>query len=420
MKLILLTATPMFDNSLEILWLINLLLMNDKRPLINKDDIFDKSGNITEKGIKILNYKTRGYISYLRGENPIKFPLRLYPDIYGHPNVLTKFPSKIPNILSTEEDEIDVKEVISDEDKITYLKVLGYPMKGQQLNDYINMSSKLTGSFGSFDQDGLQISNLVYPSNDRDPRKKIGSTGLSKIFSKKIVNKHFKFKLKDEEYKDFLDIKNIGNYSSKIEGILNNIKDSEGVVFIYTQFIPSGVIALALALEYNGYSYWSENKEVELLDTKIEGSDELLEKKKPKKTFNEKNQRFIIISGEKNLSKNTYKNYIDNIQSKNKDGSQVKIIIGSQTAAEGLDFSYIREVHILDPWHHTNKTEQIIGRAIRFCSHIELELKRNVLVYLYASTLGGNLEDYETIDLKTIEEQKINQNRWQKLNIFLR
>ena len=248
MKLILLTATPMFDNSLEILWLINLLLMNDKRPLINKDDIFDKSGNITEKGIKILNYKTRGYISYLRGENPIKFPLRLYPDIYGHPNVLTKFPSKIPNILSTEEDEIDVKEVISDEDKITYLKVLGYPMKGQQLNDYINMSSKLTGSFGSFDQDGLQISNLVYPSNDRDPRKKIGSTGLSKIFSKKIVNKHFKFKLKDEEYKDFLDIKNIGNYSSKIEGILNNIKDSEGVVFIYTQFIPSGVIALALAI----------------------------------------------------------------------------------------------------------------------------------------------------------------------------
>ena len=56
----------------------------------------------------------------------------------------------------------------------------------------------------------------------------------------------------------------------------------------------------------------------------------------------------------------------------------------------------------MDPWHHTNKTEQIIGRAIRFCSHIDLELKkRNVLVYLYASTLGGNLEDFETIDLKT-------------------
>ena len=31
MKLLLLTATPMFDNATEIIWLINLLRMNQKR-----------------------------------------------------------------------------------------------------------------------------------------------------------------------------------------------------------------------------------------------------------------------------------------------------------------------------------------------------------------------------------------------------
>jgi len=401
MKLILLTATPMFDNSLEILWLVNLLLMNDNRPLINASDVFDKLGNITKKGEKILTYKTRGYISYLRGENPIKFPLRLYPDIYNHPNILTEFPSNIPESLSHNSDEIEIKEVIDEKDKISYLKILGYPMRDQHLNDYINMSSKSTGSFGAFDSGGLQISNVVYPGSDRDPKKKIGSIGLNKVFTKKTTNKHFKFTLKNDENKEFLDIKNIGNYSSKIEGILNNIEHTEGVVFIYTQFIASGVIPLALALEYNGYTFLSENKEIELLNSNIEGSRQVLNKK-PKKTFNGINKRFIIISGEKGLSKNSYKNYIENIESKNKDGSQVKIIIGSETAAEGLDFSYIREVHILDPWHHTNKTEQVIGRAIRFCSHINLEpQKRNVIVYLYASILGDDLDDFETIDIKT-------------------
>ena len=43
-KLLLLSATPMFDNYKEIIWLVNLMNLNDKRPLISFDDIFVQFG----------------------------------------------------------------------------------------------------------------------------------------------------------------------------------------------------------------------------------------------------------------------------------------------------------------------------------------------------------------------------------------
>ena len=36
--------------------------------------------NFTVKGKNLLREKMRGYISYIRGETPDKFPIRLYPD----------------------------------------------------------------------------------------------------------------------------------------------------------------------------------------------------------------------------------------------------------------------------------------------------------------------------------------------------
>ena len=87
---------------------------------------------------------------------------------------------------------------------------------------------------------------------------------------------------------------------------------------------------------------------------------------------------------------------VGELRDENKNGELVKIIIGSETAAEGLDFSYIRQVHILDPWYNMNRIEQTIGRAVRNCSHKNLPfIERNVEIYLHA-TLD---KDYEPIDL---------------------
>ena len=89
LRLLLLSATPMFNSYTEIIWLLNLLNMNDRRGIISVSDIFDKNGDWkkdddgTEIGKDMLMRKATGYISYVRGENPYTFPFRVYPDRFA-------------------------------------------------------------------------------------------------------------------------------------------------------------------------------------------------------------------------------------------------------------------------------------------------------------------------------------------------
>lgn len=54
--------------------------MNDKQALITEFDIFDRDGKITEGGRTKLTYIAQRYVSFMRGENPISFPIRLFPN----------------------------------------------------------------------------------------------------------------------------------------------------------------------------------------------------------------------------------------------------------------------------------------------------------------------------------------------------
>ena len=58
------------------------------------------------------------------------------------------------------------------------------------------------------------------------------------------------------------------------------------------------------------------------------------------------------------------------------------MVLISQAGTEGLDFKFVRQVHVMEPWWHMNRIEQIIGRAVRTNSHIELpKSERNVDIY---------------------------------------
>jgi len=78
-KLILMSATPMFDRPDEIIFYINLLLQNDGRPKLIKNDIFNnKDGTLKPGSEEKLRESFSGYISYIRGEKPFIFPFKLY------------------------------------------------------------------------------------------------------------------------------------------------------------------------------------------------------------------------------------------------------------------------------------------------------------------------------------------------------
>ena len=87
-KLILLSATPINNSPRDIVWLLNLLLLNDKRGIIDTamlNEIFTKTGEFKNKGAEkyfleeVIRKKGTGYISYIRSENPLTYPLRISP-----------------------------------------------------------------------------------------------------------------------------------------------------------------------------------------------------------------------------------------------------------------------------------------------------------------------------------------------------
>ena len=68
----------MFDDYKEIIWLLNLMNINDNRYMIQESDIFNKKGELKD-GKELLIQKMRGYISFVKGEDPYYFPFRIYP-----------------------------------------------------------------------------------------------------------------------------------------------------------------------------------------------------------------------------------------------------------------------------------------------------------------------------------------------------
>jgi hypothetical protein len=94
MRLLLLSATPMYNSYREIIWLLNLMNLNDRRATIEIKDVFDKDGNFKrgpngeDEGKELLVRKATGYVSFVRGENPYTFPFRVYPSIFSPKSTL--------------------------------------------------------------------------------------------------------------------------------------------------------------------------------------------------------------------------------------------------------------------------------------------------------------------------------------------
>jgi hypothetical protein len=391
MKLLLLSATPMFDNSREIIFLINLMLRNNKKPIIHANDYIDKDGNIKPGMREMFIYKTKGLISYMRGEDPYRFPERLYP----------KDVIKFADMPKLDKDGKSIKLRIKD------LQIVPCVMKGMQTQLYDKMENA-DEKYGAFNQAGVMCSNIVFPKKDIDPTDDeynfntfISNDGFNGIIKKEKIGGHLKYSIKHPEFEGFFDLKNIINYSAKIAKIIKNIDKSKGIVFIYSQYINAGIVPLALALEYAGYSKY--------------GNSLIKDSISPTKG------NYIIISGNNDLSANAYSEYIK-LQDSNKNGEKIKIILGSETAAEGLDFSYIREVHILDPWFHLNKIEQVIGRGIRNCSHIDLASEdRDVTIYLYAAVKSIKpINDNETVDLEIYRKAELKSVQMAEIEYLLK
>jgi len=103
-----------------------------------------------------------------------------------------------------------------------------------------------------------------------DPHQLTGKIGLERMMNyvdekSPPVKGDFEYKKSTlDHYGKIFSRENIGKYSSKIKSILDNIvneetgKVSEGVILIYSQYIDSGLIPMALALEEMGFTRYGQ------------------------------------------------------------------------------------------------------------------------------------------------------------------
>ena len=96
------------------------------------------------------------------------------------------------------------------------------------------------------------MSNIVFPNGN------YGDEGLLECFNYKMKDLYPEYEYIDDN--EFLDINTIGDYSCKIKSILDIISKSNGIVFIYTNWIKSGILPLVLALEQNGYLKYNDSE----------------------------------------------------------------------------------------------------------------------------------------------------------------
>jgi len=246
----------------------------------------------------------------------------------------------------------------------------------------------------------------------------IGKTGLSNTMTYTTIHDTYElrnnFEYKPEileKYGRFLSPDNIGKYSGKMGKICELVKNSTGIIIIYSQYIDGGVVPLALALEEMGFArYGSASYTTSLLKTPQTPIDALTMKKRDEFDKNKlgdfKQAKYVMITGDKTFSPNNLADIKYATNEDNKYGEKVKVILISQAAAEGLDFKNIRQVHILSPWYNLNRLEQIIGRGVRNLSHCSLPFKeRNVEIYLHA-TLPKDDEEPADLYLYRYAEKK--------------
>jgi hypothetical protein len=218
-----------------------------------------------------------------------------------------------------------------------------------------------------------------------------------------------------EHSTEFLTPEALETYSPKFLSILDNIIDPRhiGLHLIYSQFRTiEGIGIFSLVLEKNGFARFRIKKGPTGWQLDIKEEDE----GKP---------LFALYTGtesaeEKEIIRNIYNgdwDYVDSgistelkkIAHNNNMGEIIKILMITSSGSEGINLRNTRYVHIMEPYWHPVRLEQVIGRARRICSHKNLpQALQTVEVFVYLMVLTAEqLKSDAAKELKKHDKSKI-------------
>jgi hypothetical protein len=206
---------------------------------------------------------------------------------------------------------------------------------------------------------------------------------------------------------------NLATLSPKFQAIIKNLKTSPGPVLVYSNFKTlEGVGLFGLSLE--------TQIGARRLDIVQAGGRWTLS---PETIAGGKDApRYITYTGDEDRDKRNILLAIFNAKwskvpgalaaqiqeftgaSDNKRGQIAKVFMITQSGAEGISLSNVRQVHIMEPYWNYVRLDQVKGRAIRICSHMDLPVEeRHVDTYIYIAKFSP-----EQVERKAVDETLFN------------
>ena len=358
--LVFLTATPMFDTYDELAFYMNLFLWNDRlqdfKVSVKMNEFFNSDATLKagQPGETFRKW-CQQYISYVKGENPFTFPFRL------------------PAPKAVEAEGVGsswLGKPIAPAEQIQYLTLTSSVTTGLQ-------KEVLSQTVAGDDEEGKKTA-LMEPTICVLP----GGKGFNEVFRK--AGRQYSY-----AGEPFLTPDTIGNHAAKFVTVLKSIESGKGVCLVYSNYVTMGARLFAMALEEHGYQPASGTSV--LAASTYKGA--------PK-------GKYIVLTSDSTEAE------IDRMISMaksngNTEGQQVRVIVSSKIVSEGVDFRFVRQIHILDPWWNMSRIEQVAGRGLRNCSHQALPFDdQNCTVYFHVARTGDGKECFDEYTYRTKVEQK--------------
>lgn len=441
LKIVLLTATPMKNLADDIIPLLNFIRPEDSQ--IERNKIFNNYDNymmdFREGGQAYLKKMLNGYVSHIRGADPITYAKRVDKGIIPKGLKFTNlircemldFQKSIYEVaIKYEDDRLDrrvqaVANVVFP--KLSKNKTIIGCYGKQGIYDVLRQlrenSDLLNEKIGNELFENSSENDWIFPSAD-------GKTISGRIFKMPYL-KYFSTKF------------------YKVMKKLNRLvigKKGPQTAFIYSNLVEIGIRPFQEILIQNGYleyqeshtnyqinndtvcyycgKTYSEHKSNRLsrestddYDLEIETDDNIqvkkhqdddlekmtLHKSEIKRSdsssdyepYKNKNTRlnnahdfypatFLTVTGKSNDESSDVIPeekvlVLDNVFSHidNRHGKYLKFVLGSKVMNEGTNLKNVGEAHILDIHFNLGKVDQAIGRAIRWCSHYNLMSEEN-------------------------------------------
>ena len=205
-------------------------------------------------------------------------------------------------------------------------------------------------------------------------------------------------------------------YSPKFLAMLENIQEPQhqGLNLVYSQFRTlEGIGIFSLVLEANGFARFkirkndsgnwicdiNESDQGKPMFALYTGTESDEEREIIRNVFNS-TWDYIPVSIKEQLVPKSSNNFM---------GEIIKVLMITASGAEGISLRNVRYVHIMEPYWHPVRIEQVIGRARRICSHNDLkdEKLRTVHVMLYImSFTPKQMSDDSSLELRLNDVSK--------------